>query len=151
MAENTVYQFAPDKKGAMWDSLLYVPTVLALASIALKLWFGPNQNLAYLLLFLASFFLIAGTNRILSSRLMLLPNAPRGLELGKKSAAVVLKSGERVELVKDLRYFPDYAGKSFGLTGMDLAGRKRQFVFHRGQFESESLFRDIRSLLAAYK
>lgn len=151
MAENTVYQFAPDKKGAMWDSLLYVPTVLALTSIALKLWFGPNQSWAYVLMFLASFFLIAGANRILNGRLMLLPSSPRGLELGKKTASVVLNNGERVELVKELRYFPDYAGKSFGLTGTDLSGRKRQFVFHRGQFESESVFKDVRSLLAVYK
>lgn len=151
MTDNEMYQFAPDKRGAMWDLALYVPTVLALASIGLKLWFGPNQSWAYLLVFLASFFLFAGANRILAGRLMLLPNSPRGLALGKKSAAVLLKGGERVELVKDLRYFPDYAGKSFGLTGMDMSGRKRQFVFHRGQFESDASFKNIRSLLAVYK
>ena len=151
MAENETYHLAPDKRGATWDLCLYVPTVLALGSIALKFWFGANQNWAYLLLFLASFFFIAGANRILGSRLMLLPNSPRGLELGKKSAAVMLKNGERIELVKDLRYFPDFAGKSFGLTGMDLSGQKRQFVFHRGQFEREAQFKDIRSLLAVYK
>lgn len=146
-----VYHLAPDKRGAMWDLCLYVPTVLALASIALKLWYGPNQSWAYLFLFLASFFFIAGANRILVSRLMLMSNSPRGIELGKKSANIVLKSGERIELVKELRFFPDMAGKSFGLTGMDTQGRKRQYVFHRGQFGRESEFKDIRSYLGVYK
>ena len=60
----------------MWDLLLYVPTVLALFAIGLKLWFGPTQTWAYVLFFMASFFLFAGANRVLSGRLMLLPSAP---------------------------------------------------------------------------
>lgn len=150
MAKVERYELAPDKKGATWDLMIYVPTVIALASIGLKMWYGGN-NFAYVLLFGASFFFFVGANRVLSSRLMTLPKSPRGLELAKKSVAVELKSGERVELVKDLRYFPDYAGKSFGLTGMDLSGRKRQFVFHVGQFPAENAFKDIRSLLSVYK
>ncbi len=152
MAKSEVYELAPDKKGATWDLLMYVPVVLVLVSIALQLWYGGTyQNYAYILLFAASFIFFIGANRVLMSRLMLMPSAPRGLEVAKKSIAVTLKSGDKIELVKDLRYFPDYAGKSFGLTGMDVSGRKRQFVFHKGQFASESNFKDLRSLLAVYK
>ncbi len=153
MAKTTRYDLAPDKKGAMWDLLMYVPTVVALASIGLKLWFGggPKQNWAYLLFFGASFFFIAGANRILSSRLMLLPSAPVSLELSKNRVVVTTKQGEKVELVKDLKYFPDYAGKSFALTGMDLSGKKRQFVFHKGQFPDAAQFQDLRSVLSVYK
>jgi hypothetical protein len=151
MAKMENYRLAPDKRGAMWDTLLYLPVVLLLASYAAKTWFGGDQTLAYILVFLASFMFLIGANRILGTRLMLLPASPRALELAKKSVAVVVKGGERVELVKDLRYYPDYAGKSFGLVGMDLAGKKRQFVFHRGQFEQENDFKDLRSHLAVYK
>lgn len=151
MSGASVYRMAPDKRGAAWDLLLYLPTVIALGSIGLKLWYGPNQTWAYLLIFMASFFLFVGANRILSSRLMLLPGAPVALEVGRQALGIALRNGDRVELVKELRYFPDYAGKSFGLTGMDLSGRKRQFVFHRGQFASEADFKDLRSLLAVYK
>ena len=107
--------------------------------------------MAYVLVFLASFIFLIGANRILGTRLMVLPTSPTGLELAKKSVAVTVKGGDRVELVKDLRYFPDYAGKSFGLAGMDLSGKKRQFVFHRGQFGQESVFKDLRSHLSVYK
>jgi len=151
MAKMENYRLAPDKRGAMWDALLYLPVVLLLASYAAKTWFSGDQTLAYILVFLASFMFLIGANRILGTRLMLLPASPRALELAKKSVAVIIKGGERVELVKDLRYYPDYAGKSFGLVGMDLAGKKRQFVFHRGQFEQENDFKDLRSHLAVYK
>lgn len=146
------YELLVDKRGAAWDLLMYVPVVVVLVSMALQLWYGGTyRNFSYVLLFAASFIFFIGMNRILSSRLMVMPGAPRALELGKKSVAVTLKGGERVELVKELRYFPDYAGKSFGVTGMDLSGRKRQFVFHKGQFGSESAFKDIRSHLAVFK
>ena len=151
MAKAHVYELAQDRKGVMWDMLLYVPTVLFLCSIGLKLWYSPNKGWAYLLFFMASFFFIAGANRILSSRLMLMPNSPHHLEVAKEAITVGLKGGNKVQLVKDLRYFPDYAGKSFGLTGMDLSGQKRQFVFHKGQFSDEGVFRDLRSVLAVYK
>lgn len=152
MAKQESYELLPDKKGAIWDLVIYVPTVIALASIGLKLYYGgAYQSFSYVLLFGASFFFFIGANRVMSSRLMIMPSSPRMLEVAKKSVAVVLKSGERVELVKDLRYFPDYAGKSFGLTGMDLSGKKRQFVFHGAQFSGEAVFKDLRSLLAVYK
>jgi hypothetical protein len=64
---------------------------------------------------------------------------------------VELKGGERVDLVKNVRFFPDYAGKSFGLSGMDLAGKQRQFVLHRGQFADPAAFQRLREALASFK
>ena len=152
MAKEGSYELLPDKRGAAWDLVMYVPVVVILVSMALQLWYGGTyKNFAYVLIFAASFISFIGANRVLASRLIVLPGAPRSLELGKRSVGVILKSGERVELVKELRYFPDYAGKSFGLTGMDLSGRKRQFVFHKGQFGDDAGFKDIRSRLAVYK
>ena len=120
----------------MWDLLLYIPTVVALLSMAAKFWYGDNVNLAYLLVFLASFFFITGANRILKTRLMILPTAPIAIEVDKAAASLELRNGSRVELVKDLRYFSDYAGRTFGLTGLDRSGRRMQFVLHKGQFSS---------------
>lgn len=152
MAKGDSYELLADKRGAAWDMLMYVPVVIILVSLAMQFWYGGTyKNFAYILMFAASFIFFIGANRVLSSRLIVLPGAPSALELEKRSVAVVLKNGERVELVKDLRYFPDYAGKSFGLTGMDLSGRKRQFVFHKGQFVSEAMFKDVRAHLAVYK
>lgn len=135
----------------LWDLGLYVPTVVALATIALSMWYGGSQSWAYLLFFLASFFLIAGANRIVSGRLMLLPSSPTALEVDKKSVKLGLRNGEKVELVKDLRFFADYAGKSIGLTGMDLNGKRRQYVFHKGQFPDEGQFSDLKSLLSVFR
>lgn len=151
MAKAENYELASDKRGATWDALLYVPVVLLLGGYAAKTWYSGDQTMAYVLVFLATFIFLIGANRILGTRLMLLPSSPTGLELAKKSVAVLVKGGDRVELVKELRYFPDYAGKSFGLVGMDLSGKKRQFVFHRGQFAQESDFKDLRSHLSVYK
>jgi hypothetical protein len=151
MAKMDNYRLSTDKRGATWDTLLYVPVVLLLGSYAAKTWYSGDQTLAYILVFLATFIFLIGANRILGTRLMLLPASPRELELASKSVAVTVKGGERIELVKDLHYYPDYAGKSFGLVGMDLSGKKRQFVFHRGQFARENDFKDIRSHLAIYK
>ena len=153
MAKSVCYELVPDKKGALWDLLMYIPVVTVLVLIALRLWYGggSNQNFAYILMFAGSFIFFIGANRVLSSRLMVLPGSPKMLEIGKNSVVVVVKDGGRVQLVKDLKYFQDYAGKSFGLSGMDLAGKKRQFVFHKGQFSSESAFKDLRSLLSVYK
>lgn len=152
MAKDDSYDLLPDKRGAAWDVVMYVPVVVVLASMALQFWYGGTyKNFAYILIFAASFIFFIGANRVLVSRLIVLPGAPRSLELAKKSVAVVLKSGERVELVKELRYFPDYAVKSFGLTGVDLSGRKRQFVFHKGQFGGDAEFKNIRSHLAVYR
>jgi len=151
MASDKRYQLIQDRRGMLWDMALYVPTVIALLSIGVKLWFGPNQSWAYVLVFMASFFFITGANRILGGRLMLLPNAPTAIEMGRQQVSLYLKSGQRIDLVKNVRYFADYAGKSFGLAGMDVDGRKRQFVLHRGQFTSAGEYNDLRALLGVYK
>ncbi|MFQ5486888.1 MAG: hypothetical protein ACE5ET_00395 [Gammaproteobacteria bacterium] len=151
MAREASYRLIQDRKGLMWDALLYIPTVIALFSIGMKLWYSPNQTWAYVLFFMATFFFLIGANRIFSSRLMLLPSAPVALEASKHQVSVELRNGERIILVKEVRYYPDYAGKSFGLSGMDAAGSRRQFVFHRGQFAELSQFEDLRSLLGVYK
>ena len=121
----------------VWDVLLYVPTVTALFSIAAKFWYGDEINLAYLLTFLGFFFLIAGSNRILKTRLMLLPLAPIALEVDGSVVSLVLRNGKRAELIKNFKYYSDYSGRTFGLSGIDGAGRSLQFVLHKGQFASE--------------
>ena len=135
----------------IWDLLLYVPTVAALALISFKLWFSGNKGFAYLLCFMASFFFIVGLNRILTTRLMLLPSSPVALESAKQQLTVMLRNGGRVDLAKEVRFYPDYAGKSFGLSGMDLSGKRRQFVFHRGQFADVEVFKELCSTLNIYK
>lgn len=132
----TRFNLSQDRKGMMWDLLLYVPTVLALLSMAAKFWYGNDANLAYLLVFMASFFCIAGANRVLKTRLMVLPSAPVAIEIGKSAVRLILRNGGGVELTKDLKFYSDYAGRTFGLTGLDHAGRRQQFVFHKGQFPS---------------
>ena len=129
----------------VWDLLLYVPTVGALLTISAKYWFSQDYNLAYLLLFLGCFFLFAGANRILKTRLMVLPSAPVAMEIGKQGVGFDLRNGKRVEIIKELRFYPDYSGKTFGLSGMGGSGQRLQFVFHKGQFT------DDRAFLAAQK
>ncbi|MBI3901499.1 MAG: hypothetical protein HY306_00915 [Nitrosomonadales bacterium] len=141
------FNLVQDRKGMAWDLLLYVPTVTALLSMAAKFWFGDDANLAYLLVFLGSFFFIAGANRILKTRLMLLPSAPVGIEIGKSTIRFALSGGGQTELVKDLRFYSDYAGKSFGLTGFDNAGQRQQFVFHKGQFPDVQGYQAIQDKL----
>ncbi|NOX43598.1 MAG: hypothetical protein GXP19_07690 [Gammaproteobacteria bacterium] len=150
MAKQEQFQLLQDRKGMIWDIALYLPTVSGLGIGASIFWYGnDNQNLSYLLLFLACFFLYQGVHRILG-RLMLLPTAPVVLDISKKRVLLKLKNGENTELVKDLRYYSDYAGKSFGLTGMDMKGEKRQFVFHKGQFGDEENFKRIGAALKIY-
>jgi hypothetical protein len=151
MAKASEYSLVQDRKGMIWDLLLYVPTVGALALISFKLWFSGNRAFAYVLCFMASFFFIVGLNRILTTRLMLLPSSPVGLETAKQQLTVMLRDGGRVALAKDVRFYPDYAGKSFGLSGMDVGGKRRQFVFHRGQFADEAIFKELCSSLNIYK
>ena len=145
------YVLVQDKKGMMWDLLLYVPTVIFLISIALKLWYSADKNWSYLLMFLGSFFFFVGTSRILKSRLMILPSAPVALDVSKQRVRVELRNGSQVDLVKDVRFFPDFAGKSMAVTGMDLSGKKQQYVFHRGQFADNSAFDDAKSWLNIYR
>lgn len=146
MAESRFF-LKQDRKGMVWDLLLYVPTVVALASMATKFWFGGDINLAYLFVFLASFFCIAGLNRVLKTRLMLLPSSPVAIEVEQQMARLLLRNGGQVELLKDLRYFPDYSGRTFGLTGMNGGGQRLQFVFHKGQFSTADDYRTIQDRL----
>ena len=134
----------------VWDLLLYVPTVVALFSISASMWFGGNVNLSYLLLFLGSFFSIAAVNRIFKTRLMLFPSAPIGFELeGRNSVTLLMRNGQRLCLDKEVRYYPDYGGRSFGLSGLDGSGRKRQFVFHKGQFATEAEYQELLKIFRA--
>ena len=151
MAEQARYTLSPDRKGMVWDLLLYVPTVAILAMIGLKLWYGANHELAYVLFFLASFFFIAGASRILKTRLMLVSTAPVALDIGAGRARLELRSGEHVDLIKDLRYYTDTQGKSFALTGTDVLGRRQQYIFHRGQFAGATAFAEINTLLKIYQ
>jgi len=149
MARADLYQLQTDNKGMLWDVLLYLPTVTGLGVGGAIFWNSGSQSLAYLLLFLTFFFLYQGLHRV-SGRLMFLPTSPISLEVSKQTVSIQLKNNEKVDLVKDVRYFSDYAGKSFGLTGMDLQGRKRQYVFHKGQFQAEADFQRIGSFLKVF-
>ncbi len=150
MAKNR-YVLTPDKRGAAWDSLLYLPVVVLLGWYSLVLWYQNNQVFSYLLMFLASFIAFIGFNRIFAGRLMLLPSSATTLSVSKQHVAVELKNSQQISLVKDVRFFSDYAGKSFGLTGLDMSGKKRQYVFHRGQFESDAVYDDALASLRIYK
>ncbi len=145
------YELIQDKKGMVWDLLLYVPTVIALFSIGVQLWFGPEQNWSYLLVFLGFLFLFIGANRILKTRLMLLPTAVVALEIGKDRITMFLRNGNEVVLVKDLKFFSEIGGKTFALTGMDGTGKKQQSIFHLGQFQDEATFKDAKARLEVYR
>ena len=141
------FDLQQDRKGMVWDLLLYVPTVTALLSIAGKFWYSNDANLAYLLAFLGSFFFIAGASRILKTRLMILPSAPVGIESDGKRASLLLRNGQSVEMAQGWRYYSDYAGRTFGLAGQDSTGRQRQFIFHKGQFSSEQDYQAAQKIL----
>ena len=146
----TRFDLSRDTRGMMWDLLLYIPTVVALLSMAAKFWYGDEANLAYLLVFLASFFCIAGANRVLKTRLMILPSAPVAIEIDKGAPGLVLNNGKRVELVKELKFYSDYAGRTFGLTGLDNSGHRLQFVFHKGQFADPKNYQTVQDKLRKY-
>lgn len=137
------YTLRRDYHGMFWDALLYLPTVTALSVFALSSWYDNKSSMAYLLGFLACFFLISGANRVLTTRLMWLPSAPVAIETGSNAADLILKSGEIVKLRRDLKLFRDRSGRSFGLTGMSEQGTKRQFIFHRGQFSQDVDFQAV--------
>lgn len=151
MAKESRYELVQDTKGLIWDLLLYVPTVCFLALIGIRLSYGPNSSWSYLLLFLASLFFFVGANRILKTRLMLLPTAPVAIEIGKDRISLGLRNGSTAVLVKELRFFSEIGGKTFALTGMDLEGKKQQFVFHAGQFSTDSDFKSAKALLDVYR
>ncbi len=145
MTQTNRYTLKQDRNGMIWDLLLYIPTVTALLAIAANTWVDENQYLAYLLVFLASFFLIAGANRILKTRLMLLPTSPVAIEADRQRAKLILRNGQSLELLKDIKLYKDFSGRSFGLTGLDSAGQRLQFVFHKGQFALERDYRTIQN------
>lgn len=134
-----IFNLVPDQKGVIWDLLLYIPTVVALASISISLWYSNDQNTAYLLFFLTCFFFIAGFNRVFT-RLLYFPSSPVRLELDEQSLSMLQKNGTQVDLVKNLRFYSDYAGKSFAVSGLNGQGKQLQFVFHKGQFASADEF-----------
>jgi hypothetical protein len=143
MSIATRYTLCRDYRGMIWDALLYVPTVSALSVFAASSWYDNKVPIAYLLGFLACFFLIAGANRVLTTRLMWLPSAPVAIETRPNAADLILKSGEIIKLQHDLKLYRDRSGRSFGLTGVSEQGRRRQFIFHRGQFTQDSDFQAV--------
>ena len=147
MAEVKQFDLVQDRRGVIWDLLLYVPTVVALASIGASFWFRADHNMGYLLFFLSCFFFFAGFNRIFKTRLMLLPSAPVSLRIGEQFASFLQRNGTQVDMMKNIRYYPDYAGKSFGISGLDGTGKQLQFVFHKGQFANLDQFGSAQSLL----
>ena len=146
------YTLRPDMRGTLWDLALYVPTVGILAFYGLSLWFGRQHSaFAYPLIFLATFFLIFGAGRILR-RMLVLPSAAVALQVNRKKGVVVrLKSGKSIDLLREVRYFKDYAGRSFGLSGADAGGKKWQYVFHRGQFDGEAVFSRLNAELDVFR
>lgn len=151
MSVESRYTLMQDKKGALWDLALYIPTLIALVSVAVKLWFSGDQAFTYLVLFATTIVFLIGFNRITKTRLMILSSAPTALTVSKKNVQITLRNSSVVDLVKDVKYFADFSGKSFGLTGVDLSGRKLQFVFHKGQFADGKSFAAIRSELGIFK
>ncbi len=149
MAKSEMFELSQDRKGVTWDVLMYVPTVVGLGIGALMFWYDKNQGLAYLLFFLACFFLFQGVHRILG-RMLVLPQSPVSLDISRQRVSLTLRNGEVVELVKNVRYFSDHAGKSFGLTGMDMMGSKRQYVFHKGQFADVVAFGRVADALKVF-
>lgn len=140
----------PDYKGLMWDALLYVPTVAFLLLWGLKMWYSPDDQLiGYGLMFLGFFFLMVGGGRMLR-RMLLMPTVPVALDVNKERIAMRLKNGEQGLLMRDIRFFSDHAGKSFGLTGINERGAKQQYVFHKGQF-TEADYAALTKALEVYK
>ncbi len=138
--ETIRFELIKDRKGMVWDLLLYIPTVTALLGVSAYFWYADQASYSYLLLFAATYFFIAGATRILNTRLMIWPSAPVAIEVDRDKVGFALRNGTRIEILKELRYYPDYSGKTFGLSGMDGAGKRLQFVFHKGQFPDDSAY-----------
>jgi len=149
--EEVQCQLQPDRSGVIWDLVLYVPTVGFLLLWGLKFWYGNEDQawIGYGLMFLGFFFLMVGGGRIMR-RLLLLPGAPVSIDINKERIRMRLKSGDTIALVREVRFFSDYAQKSFALTGLDNKGAKRQFIFHRKQFDEEA-YQRITKALERYK
>jgi hypothetical protein len=142
VAQGKRYELRPDRKGMAWDLLLYVPTVAALATTGVLLWYQDNKQLAYLLSFLASFFFLVGANRVLKGRLLLLPSSPVAVELLAGGIRIVRRDRSNVDLMLEVKVFRDLGGRSFGLSGRDGSGARQQFVVHKAQFAREADFED---------
>ncbi|NOX91720.1 MAG: hypothetical protein GXP18_04495 [Gammaproteobacteria bacterium] len=149
MAKSEMFELSKDSKGVTWDALMYVPTVSGLGIGALMFWYDANQGLAYLLFFLACFFFYQGVHRVLG-RMLVLPQSPVSLDVSRQRVLLKLRNGEAIELIKSVRFFSDHAGKSFGLTGMDMMGSKRQYVFHKGQFADAATFGKVTDALKVF-
>lgn len=147
MAETMQFELVADCKGVIWDLLLYIPTVIALASIATSFWYSDDHNMGYLFFFLTCFFFIAGVNRIFKTRLMLFPTSATMLLVKDQTIELSQKNGERLNLMKNVKYYSDYAGKSFGISGIDGAGKQLQFVFLKGQFAAVEQFESAKEAL----
>lgn len=145
------YEFVADRRGMVWDILLYVPTAIALVIVGSQLWYSGDQGLAYVVVFATTFIVLIGFNRIFKTRLMLLPGAPTSLAVSKTGVDLTLRSGVQVQLVKNVRFFSDLAGRSIGLAGIDLAGKSHQHIFHKGQFASEAEFGEAKASLRIFK
>lgn len=149
--KGSVFALQQDRRGMGWDLLLYVPTVVALFSIAAKLWFSPSRSWSYLLVFLGTFFLLVGANRIFKTRLLMIPTSTTALEISKGQVTVRLRSGQTINLVKEVRFYSEVGGKTFALTGLDLSGEKQQFIFHQGQFADEAAYKGAKAYLEVYR
>jgi hypothetical protein len=80
---------------------------------------------------------------------MWLPSAPVAIEARPGAVDLILKSGAILTLARDVKLYRDRSGGSFGLTGVSDQGKRRQFVFHRGQFSQDSDFQALMNCLDA--
>jgi len=147
MAKSEEYRLVKDKNGVIWDAMLYFPMVVGLGLGAAIFWHQSNQGLTYLLFFLACFFFYQGTHRILG-RLIMLPGNPTMLDVSKRMVTLWLKNGQKIELIKNLRFYSET--KTIALTGMDSGGARRQYIFHKGQFEDETQFKKASAALRIF-
>jgi hypothetical protein len=145
------FNLCQDKKGMYWDLALYIPTVIALISVAFQMWYAGNESFTYLLMFATTFIFLIGFNRIAKTRMMLLASAPVSFVVSKQGVTLTTKSGDEIALATNVRFFSDVAGKSIALSGLDLLGKRQQCVFHRGQFESQSVFEEAKASLRMFK
>jgi len=117
--------------------------------IGLKLWYSGKEGWGYLLEFLATFFAFVGGNRI-ATRLQLTGKSPVKVTVDKHAVLIDLKNGEQVALVKNVKFFSDYAGRSFAVSGIDSRGEKKSYVFHKGQFAIEDEYKSALSALRIF-
>jgi hypothetical protein len=78
---------------------------------------------------------------------MLFPSAPVSFVVDDQRIELGQKNGNQINLIKNIRYYSDYAGKSFGLSGLDGSGKQMQFVFLKGQFTTMKEFDSAQTIL----